>query len=86
MPVISGYRAEPLDLVQLAPRSVPHDAMRIGAGNLIIHDIQRRVSVDQDVVRIVFHHIPDQNLRLADAAKHTIIAAVRSVLTGKVRR
>ena len=85
MPVIAGHRAEPLHLVQLAPGGIAHHAVGHGTGNGVIHHIQGGVSVDDDVVRIVLHHIGKKDLGLLDAAEHAVIPAVRAVLAEHIR-
>ena len=85
VPVIARDRAEPLHLIQPAPGDIPHHTVRHGTGNGVIHHIQGGVSVDDDVVRIVLHHIGNQDLGLCDPVQHSVISAVRPVLTEHVR-
>ena len=85
MPVIAWNRAEEFYLIQPAPRRVSHDTMRIRAGNRIIHDVKRRISVNNDVVRIVFHHVTDENLCLMNTAQDAVIPTVRSIFAAQIR-
>ena len=84
--VITGNRAEELHLRELAPGSVAHDAVCPCTADRVKHDIQRRVSVDDDILRIVFHHIAKQLPCFTDAAEGTVVPAVCSVFTGQVVR
>ena len=81
VPVIAGNRAKELDLVQLAPGRIAHDTVCHGSGYSVIHDVQRGIAVDNDVVRIVLHHIADQDLCFMYAGQDAVVAAVSSVFT-----
>ena len=84
MSVISGNRAEKFHPVLFAPGSIAHNAVSHCSCNCIVHDVQRGVSEDDDVVGIVLHHVAQKDLRLLYARNNAVIAAVRSVLTGQV--
>ena len=84
MPVVSGHDAEEFHLVQLAPGRVTHDAVSVGAGDGVVHDIQTGVSVEDDVVRLHFHHIRHQVQRLRNAGEHAVVAAVGAVLAAQL--
>ena len=85
VPVIARRRAEELHLIQLRPGRAAHDAVRHRAGHGVVHDVQGRVAVDDDVVGVVLHHVAEQDLRRMDAVEDAVVAAVRSVLAGQVR-
>ena len=55
-----------------------------GTGNGVIHHIQAGISVNDDVVDGVLHHITDQFLGFPDSIQHAVVAAVGSILTGHV--
>ena len=84
MPVIPRNRAQEFHLVQLAPGSIAQDTVGHGSGNRIIHHIQRRIAVNDDVVRVILHHVADQYLCLVDTRQHTVVTAVGSVLAAEV--
>ena len=84
MAVISGNRAEEFHLIQFAPWRTSHDSVGHGPGYGIVHDVQAGIAVNDNGGRIHLHHIRQQYLGLVNSCKHTVIAAVRTVLTGQV--
>ena len=55
------------------------------AGNCIIHDVQTGIPKNYNVFLWNFHHISKQLLCFTYAVQNTVIAAVHSFLTDKVR-
>ena len=85
MAVVSRHHTEEFHLVQLAPGRISHDAVAVGAGNGVVHDVQAGVPVEDQVVIGDLHHVSHQLLGLRNAAEHAVIPAVRAVLAGHIR-
>ena len=78
MSVISRYRAEELDLIQLAPRSRTIDTVCHRTGNCIIHDIQTGVTIYDDVLLLDFHHVCHKLATLSDTIQISIVSCIIS--------
>ena len=85
MPVISGNDAQKLHLVQLAPRRIAHHTVRHASGDRIVHDIQRGVAVDDDILCRNLHHVRHQLLDLLYTGETAVVAAVGAVRTYQIR-
>ena len=84
MSVISGNGAKEFHSVLLAPGSISHDSVRHGSRDCVVHDVEGRVSENDNVVRIVLHHIAQKHLGFLHACQYAVVTAVRSVFTRKV--
>ena len=84
MAVIAGHWAEEFHLGLFAPGSVAHDAMGPDAGNGIEHDVQGGVSVDDDILGIILHHVAQQFARFLDAGQLAVVPAVSAVFAGQI--
>ena len=76
--VIARNRAKPLYLIQLTPGGTSHNTVGHGTGNGVIHNIQRRVSENEDMIRMIFHHIGKKLLRLCDTIQYTVISNIHT--------
>ena len=80
MAVVTRHRAEEFHSVELAPGRIAADTVGHGTGHRIEHDIERRVSENDHILRLNLGHLAHQVLGLGDAEQDTVVADVRAGL------
>ena len=84
MSVISWYRAQKLNLIQLAPRGTAHYAKKHGSCNCIIHNIQTCIAAYDHLICRNAKHIANQLFCLRNAVQQSIVSAVNAAFCFQV--
>jgi len=78
--VVARGRAEPFDLVQLAPRLLRvQQAVRIGLGDRVVHEIERGVAADEALLGPASQNVRKQALGRRQTGQLAVVAHVDAV-------